>query len=116
MLVLGGDPVVGRVLASLLDCPRRAVRYVELGYLERPGALDGVGLLILAPSWSSGDRDALLDTLRKTRDTADVPLLEIGQPEDAAAAGSNNHVPWPCRTEELQKRIDAALRSGSGTG
>jgi hypothetical protein len=30
-----------------------------------------------------------------------------------APAGLHEYVPWPCTTEELKKRIDAILASGS---
>lgn len=107
VLVVGGDPVVGRTLASLLKSAHRDVRYVDLSYLEQPGALDGVGVLLLAPPWSSNRRTAVREMIEAATSASHVPVLEIGLPDDDAGVDTENYVPWPCRTEELQRRIDA---------
>jgi hypothetical protein len=113
-LILGGDPIVGRTLALLLESAGRSARYVAPGYVERPGAFDDVGVLLLAPPWRSDDLEKILDIVANTPAAANIPILTIGAPDDGTDAASRptDSVPWPCRTEELRRRINAALGTG----
>ena len=43
-----------------------------------------------------------------------IQVLEIGVPDDEAEIRPENYIPWPCRTEDLKRRIEAALRARSG--
>lgn len=113
---MGGDPIVGRILASLLQTAGYDARYTDMGFPERPGALDGVGVVLLAPPWSGGDRDVVLGAVGEARSATRVPVLEIGVPDDEAEVRPDNYVPWPCRTEELQRRIEAALQTALASG
>ncbi len=74
--------------------------------------LAGVGLLLLAPGSTTGCREAFL---RSTVGMpAKIPVLQmLATATGGAPAGLHEHVPWPCTTEELKKRIDAILASGS---
>ena len=112
-----GDPVVGRALVLLLPGSRYDARFVAASSLGEPGVLEGVGLVLLIPTWElNGEgRDALLASLRGAPGAAEVPILELtssfseGTRIGEVRAGSEHTVPWPCSTEELERRIQAAL-------
>ena len=112
-----GDPVVGRALVLLLQGPRYDARFVPASSLGEPGTLEGVGLVLLAPTWElNGEgRDALLASLRGAPGAAEAPILELTSSFSEAPrigevrVGSEHTVPWPCSTEELERRIQAAL-------
>ena len=112
-----GDPVVGRALVLLLQGPRYDARFVPDSSLGEPGALEGVGLVLLAPTWElNGEgRDALLASLRGAPGAAEAPILELTSSFSEATrieevrVGPEHTVPWPCSTEELERRIQAAL-------
>ena len=112
-----GDPVVGRALVLLLHGPRYDTRFVPASSLGEPGALEGVELVLLAPAWElSGEgRDALLASLKGASGAAEAPILELTSSFSGVTrigevqVGSEHTVPWPCSTEELERRIQAAL-------
>jgi hypothetical protein len=112
-----GDPVVGRALVLLLHGPRYDARFVSAPSLGEPGALEGVELVLLAPAWElNGEgRDALLASLKGASGATEAPILELTSSFSKVArigeerAGSGHTVPWPCSTEELERRIQAVL-------
>ncbi len=122
LVAVCGDPVVGRALVLLLQGPRYDARFVPASSLGEPGALEGVGLVLLAPTWElNGEgRSALLASLRGARGAAEAPILELTSSFSEATrigevrAGSEHTVPWPCSTEELERRIQAALFADPG--
>ncbi len=117
-----GDPVVGRALVLLLQGPRYDVRFVPASSWGEPGALEGVELVLLAPTWElNGEgRDALLASLRGAPGAAKAPILELtssfseGTRVGDVRVGPEQTVPWPCSTEELERRIQAALFADPG--
>jgi hypothetical protein len=52
-----------------------------------------------------------LSGMRSTPATAGVPVLELVTVLDETRAGQGRRVPWPCRLEELEREIEAALLS-----
>jgi hypothetical protein len=117
-----GDPVVGRALVLLLQGPSYDVRFVPASSLGERGALEGVGLVLLTPTWElNGEgRDALLAALRGAPGAAEAPILELtssfsnGTRTGDVQVGPEHTVPWPCSTEELERRIQASLLAGPG--
>ncbi len=117
-----GDAVVGRALVLLLGGPRYDVRFVPASSLGEPGVLEGVELVLLTPTWElNGEgRDALLASLRGTPGAAETPILELtssfseGTQNGDVRAGPEHTVSWPCSTEELERRIQAALLAAPG--
>ena len=114
-----GEQVVGRALVLLLRGSRYDARFVPTSSLSEPGALEGVQLILLTPTWElNGERrEILLASLRSASGTAETPILELtassGEARNgAASAGSEYTVSWPCSTEELERRIEAALLTG----
>lgn len=114
-----GDPVVGRALVLLLGGPRYDVSFVPDSSLVEPGALEGIELVLLTPTWElNGEgRDALLASLRNAPGAAATPILELtsgGTQNGEVRVGTEHSVPWPCSTEELERRIQAALLADPG--
>ncbi len=105
---------MGRALALLLRSSLYDARFLTTSSLSDPGSLEGVRLLLLTPTWEldADRRAALLASLRDASDAAEAPILEL-----TSSPERNGHthlrpehmVPWPCSTEELERRIQAAL-------
>ena len=109
VIVVAGDPVMGRSLEALLQ----ATGY-EARFQPEPSA-DGLGglladshLLLIAPGLSAEARKALVDVVMD-------PATKIAVLELLPADGGEQNIqgvgvaPWPCSVEELQRRIRAAL-------
>lgn len=121
-LAICGDPVVGRALVLLLRGSGYDTRFLPTSSLIEPGSLDGVGLLLLGPPQLSAEhREALLASLAETPGIREIPVLEMVTAseetrEGVAWHGSWRTVPWPNRTEELERQIQAILHANSRTG
>ncbi len=120
VLAICGDPVVGRALALLLRSCLYEVRFLPVSSLSEPVALEGVRLLLLAPTWDldAERREVLLASLRDASAATGAPILELtsstGEARNGIARLRPEHVvPWPCTTEELERRIHAALLAAS---
>jgi hypothetical protein len=116
VVAICGDPVVGRALALLLRGSNYDARFLTASSLGEPGALEGVRLLVLTPTWEldADSRKALLASLRDASEAAEAPILELtsspGGPRNGHAWLRPDHiVSWPCSPEELERRIQAAL-------
>ena len=109
VVILGGDPVVGRALELLLRNAHYDVRYVNTNSPESPPAPENVGGVVLGPGWNSRIRKAVLKVIGDAPDMENIPVLEIGLPTDDARLRAEHYVPWPCRSEELKKRLDDVL-------
>ena len=106
VVVGSGDAIVGQALELLLRGAHYSVRFLAEPPLE-PGLLDDAELLLLAPGLNAERRESTLG-LFSGHSTAKIPILElITDSEDAPALGC--FVPWPCRAEDLQRHIEAAL-------
>ena len=113
-LAVCGDPVVGRALALLLRGPRYDARFLPVSSLNEPGVLEDVRLLLLTPTPESsvGYHETLVASLRDEAAAAKIPIMElVVSPEKTrnGKAQDDRLVPWPCRTEELKRRIEAVL-------
>ncbi len=116
VLAICGDPVVGRALALLLRSSLYDARFLTASSLGEPASLEGVRLLVLTPTWEldAEGRAALVASLRGASAAAAAPILELtsstGEARNGEARLKPEHtVPWPCTTEELERRIQAAL-------
>ena len=117
VVAICGDPVVGRALALLLRSSLYDARFMTTSSLDEPGALEDVRLVVLTPTWelNAGGCEALLASLRDRSDAPKVPpILELTSSSGGARNGHarlrpDHTVSWPCSTEELERRIEAAL-------
>ena len=114
-LAICGDPVVGRALLVLLTSPRYEVRLLSVSSLSKPRALEGVRLLLFAPTpqLSTERRKALLAALKGMPGNSEVPILELVSSEETREGGAQygwgHALSWPCKTEVLEQRIEAIL-------
>ena len=116
-LTILGDPVVGRALMLLLRGSGYEAEFVPASSLSQHLWLKGsdVLLLIPTPELSSEDREALVASLEKGTRALKLPVLELATPssQETPKEGTEgerwHYVPWPCRIEELEGSIEAAL-------
>jgi hypothetical protein len=115
-LAIWGDPVIGRALVLLLRGSGYKARFLPASSLNEPGALKGVRLLLVAPTpqLRTEHRDAFLGSLKDTLEGGQRPVLElVTRSEDSRAGAARDDswhtVPWPCKLEELEQQIEAAL-------
>lgn len=109
LLVFGGSAVVGKALEVLLGRMGYNARYLPHISLDKPDMLDGVQLLLFVGGVGASLRGKSASLVESIRDKVDAPILELVSSTRGARAGKENLVPWPCRMEELKRRIDAAL-------
>src|ERR671910_3340634 len=108
--ILGGNSVAGRALEALLQGVGYDTRRIE-DPPERPPEqlLEGVRLLLLAPTLSAESRETLLAEMGSTLEAANIPVLTLTTTLKDALGDGPVFIPWPCRLEDLTKRIEAAL-------
>lgn len=111
--IVCGNAIVGRALELLLRSTRFSVRLLNGSYLDKPGCLDGVQLLLLAPGLDPERREALLKLIDNGPSAARIPVLELVDSARAAQVGDGNFISWPCRAEELKREIKTALLARS---
>jgi hypothetical protein len=107
--IIGGDAIVGQALELLLGSADFSARFLSEPSLDELGWLDGVKLLLLAPGLDSERREALLELIDGRPSGSKIPVLELVDSARAAQAGEGNFVSWPCRAEELKRRVTDAL-------
>ncbi len=119
-LAIWGDGVVGRILVLLLQSSGHEARFLPASSSVKPASLESIDLLVLTPTpgLSTERRKALLSSLRDAPEVATIPVLELVEvgasseepPEGGRARSESWHaVPWPCKIEELERRIALAV-------
>ena len=120
-LAVYGDPIVGQALTLLLRGCRYNVKFLFTSSLEESEALADVRLLILTPKGHLSTRcyEVLLAALENEIVAIKTPILELGiYPEENYVLPMREDrfvlaAPWPCRIEELEQHIEAALLATS---
>jgi hypothetical protein len=117
--ILGGDLLVGRSLAVTLRGLGYDACFLHGSLSGEPADLpEEVRLVIFAPRMSTGRRKFFLGRVRDTPARAGVPVLELVAASDASRNGRKDErvgvVSWPCATEALTRRIEAALLDRAG--
>src|SRR5919107_5318609 len=108
--ILGGNSVAGRALEALLQGVGYDTRLIEDPPESPPEQLlDGVRLLLLAPTLSTESREALLAEMGGTLAAANIPVLTLSTTIREALGDGPVIIPWPCRLEDLTRKIEAAL-------
>ncbi len=116
-LAIWGDPVVAQALALLLRSSGYDTRSLTGPSLNKPKAVEAVKLLLLTPTPNLGGsehRKAFLASLSGVPEMSKTPVLELithfGESREGEALDDLWYtVSWPCRTEILKQRIEAAL-------
>jgi hypothetical protein len=108
--ILGGNSVAGRALEALLQGVGYDTRLIE-DPPERPSEelLEGVRLLLIAPTLSAESRESLLAEMDDTLAAANIPVLTLSTTLKEALNDGPVFIHWPCRLEDLTKKIEAAL-------
>ena len=102
--------MAGRALEALLQGVGYDTRLIQDPPEESPEQLlEGVRLLLLAPTLSAESRETLLADLGSTLDAAHIPVLTLSTTIKGALSDGHAFIPWPCRLEDLTKKIEAAL-------
>jgi hypothetical protein len=116
-LAISGDPLGSRILALLLRDSGYRAKCLPASSLDEPGALRDVQLVVLTPTreLSVEHREALVASLKETSKDTSLIVIELttlseGRHIEEPREWPLHRVPWPCRFEELEQRIEAALR------
>jgi hypothetical protein len=108
--ILGGNSVAGRALEALLQGVGYDTRLIEDPPERSPEQLlEGVRLLLLTPTLSAESRETLLAEMGSTLDAANIPVLTLSTSLKEALVEGPTFIPWPCRLEDLTRRIEAVL-------
>ena len=107
--VFAGDPVIGRALEQLLRSTGYAARFLTEASFEGEQLPDGIQLLLFAGEADAERRAASLSFLESVPTMANIPILELISSPEGSQEGADGLLPWPCRADELRRRIEAAL-------
>jgi hypothetical protein len=111
--ILGGNPVIGKALESLL----RSADYVPRFFSEYPEEdaepLGGAKVALILPALSSRHQEALITLIKKTPSTTNMPVIELSTTPNENGNGQVTRVLWPCGIEELRRFIDEKLLGDS---
>jgi hypothetical protein len=112
--IFGGDAVVGQALKLRLRDVGYRARFLDESLADEAAELLGdANLILLGPRLSAKRREVFLSSLRSAPATAGAPILElVVSSPDGAREGREEAVglvPWPCRIEELRRKIKASL-------
>ena len=105
--ILGGNPVIGKALESLLA----SADYVARFFSEYPEGepLSGARVALLLPASSGGRQEALKAQIKNTPSTMNLPVIELTTtPIDNS---QSILVPWPCSLDDLRRTIDETLQN-----
>jgi hypothetical protein len=110
--ILGADTVVGSALCALLEGSGYRTTPLDsypTGVVDE--LLDGADLLLLAPRLDEDARGAFLGAMGKNiPQRASMPVIILSTAvEESPPDQEVISVPWPCETNVLVNRIEAAL-------
>ena len=116
-IVISGDPLASRILALLLQDSSYQAKFLPIASLNESGVLEDVQLLLLTPTQelSTEERKALLASLKEMPRETELIVMELislseeRREEEEAQELQTHKVPWPCKMDELERRIEAAL-------
>jgi hypothetical protein len=110
VVVLGGDAIVGHALELLLRGSGYDATYEDVQIFGTRRSLAKVGLVLLAPGLDEWDRDAVSASIEAVCRCGSLPVLELTSPVTTFHPRKKHAlVSWPCRTEDLEREIEAAL-------
>lgn len=111
--ILGGNPVIGKALESLL----RSADYVARFFSEYPEEdaepLGEARVALVLPALSSRHQESLITLIRTTPSTTNLPVIELITTPSENGNGQVTRVLWPCGIEDLRRTIDEKLLGDS---
>jgi hypothetical protein len=106
--ILGGDPVIGKALESLLASAEHTARYFSEYPEGDAEPLEGARVALILPAPNGRRQEALKAQIKNTPSTMNLPVIELTTtPIDD---GQSILVAWPCSIEDLRRAIDETLQ------
>ena len=106
--------MVGRSLEVLLQGAGYGTRIIEEPTADKPqDLLEGVRLVLVAPTPSTESRKRFLASMQGKSGAAAIPVLTLSMVLNRVLSDPTGSVPWPCRIEDLKSEIEAALLAAS---
>ena len=112
IVVVGGDSIVGHALALLLRGSGYDATFEEIGVFDAGRAVRKAGLVLLAPGLEEWHRDAVLSSVVAACQDGDLTILELVPAASSRPGEGHAIISWPCRPEDLEREIEAALLKG----
>jgi DNA-binding response OmpR family regulator len=115
--ILGTDALAEDILARLLEREGYHVRHLE-AYPTNPmdERLDGVDVLLVVPGLKDRAREAFLEAVRSTQETAAIPVLPLSSALKLALLDElSADASWSGLFEELVGQIGAALERAAAS-
>lgn len=114
IIVVGGDAVVGHALELLLRGSGYDARFeASLTFVAGGMSLDA-GLILLAPGLDVRGRETVLASVDAARRGGGLPVVELVPATASRPREGHARLPWPCRTEDLEREVEAALSRDRG--
>ena len=108
--IIGGDPVVGEALETLLQAAGYRTRFLPESVMDKLGeVLADSQLLLVAPVLSAKRQKTLLEMMLSPTMSVNIPILELLPANGGQHLQGEHIVLWPCSGEELKRAIDALL-------
>lgn len=114
IVVVGGDAVVGHALELLLRGSGYDARVVALSTFDAGGVPLDASLVLIAPGLDEWGRRVVLARVDAVRLGARLPIVELVPTATSVPGEGHILLPWPCRTEDLEREIGAALDGARG--
>ena len=123
-MVVSGDPFGSRILALLLRDSGYRAEFMPISSLNDSGSLEDIQLLVLTRTrelLSTEEHKALLSSLREMTKDRGLIVMELislseerrTEQEEEAQELPSYKVLWPCGIDELEERVEAALRTST---
>lgn len=109
VVVVGGDSIVGNALKLLLRGSGYAARFEVARSFDARRVIQEADLVLLAPGLQEWDREAVLSSVETARPQEGLPVLELVSVTDYRPEEGHALVPWPCRTEDLEREVEDVL-------
>lgn len=118
VVVVGGDSIVGHALALLLRGSGYDARFEALRTFDARRVLWETGVVLLAPGlneWghNAGNTAGPAAVVAACHDGG-LPVLELVPATVSQSGEGHGLIPWPCRPEDLEREIEAALLREEG--
>ena len=109
IIVVGGDAVVGHALELLLRGSGYDARSEASSTFDAKGAPLDAELILLAPGLDELDRSTVLTSVDADHRGDDLPVVELVPATKARPREGHAFLPWPCRTQDLEREVEVAL-------
>ena len=116
IIVVGGDAIVGHALELLLRGSGYDARSEALSTFDAKGAPLDAELILLAPGLDELGRGTVLTSVDADQRGGNLPVVELVPATTAWPREGHAFLPWPCRTQDLEREVEVALHRTRGHG